>query len=106
MVKIHSADELVFNSLGAIEFSATSYPYPFYYATGETIMLNCFIPKNYQFIHWVDPMDNILPIHDERVSVEIYTIHVSLTIRNASKSDEGTYKCIGSKSFIFLHLYS
>ncbi len=92
------------------EFRASSFPFPFYFKTGDEIVLNCWLPDGYVFSNWTRPSGNNVSTTTGRFLVIALAHTVSLTVMNADASDAGEYSCNASKTaanscHLLLHVY-
>ena len=79
--------------LAAMEFHASSSPYPYYFETGDAITLNCWLPDGYIFSLWTHPSGDFIMNTNGRFLVEFTSLTVDLTINNATRTDTGEYTC-------------
>ena len=77
----------------ATEFRTTSFPYPFYFKSGEEIVLSCWIPDNYTFRYWAHPSNEFINSTIGRYLIERHHAYITLTITNTSATDGGFYTC-------------
>ncbi len=83
--------------LGTTEFSAFSFPFPYYYKSGDNIALSCRVPSNYMFQFWTLPSMENISTTSGRHHIMTVASTVTLFITNSTSSDNGAYMCNACK---------
>ncbi len=83
--------------LGTTEFRAYTFPFPYYYQSGDDIILDCRVPSNYMFQFWTLPSSENISTSSGHHHIMTMASTVTLSITNTSSSDDGTYVCNACK---------
>jgi len=92
----------VFCLLAVNGFRASGFRYPYYFKTGDAIILNCWVPDGYIFLNWTHPSGDFIINTNGRYLVEFKSLTVDLTINNATSTDTGEYTCNARKKKFLL----
>ncbi len=83
--------------LGTTDLRAYSFPFPYYYQSGDDIILDCRVPSNYMFQFWTLPSSENISTSSGQHHIMTVASTVTLSITNSSSSDDGTYACNAGK---------
>ncbi len=83
--------------LGTTELLAFSFPFPYYYKSGDNIALSCRVPSNYMFQFWTLPSRENISNTSGRHHIMTVASTVTLSITNSTSSDDGAYVCNACK---------
>ncbi len=87
----------LFFVLGTTELRAYSFPFPYYYQSGDDIILDCRVPSNYMFQFWTLPSSENISTSSGRHHIMTAASTVTLSITNTNSSDNGTHVCNACK---------